>query len=303
MEALFESLENKKADVLAVVVNRVDAGQREGLLAGLGQGLAGAVPVYVLPEEPLLESPTVREIARAVGGQVISGDAEWLDGEVRSIKIGAMELPRFLDHLEEGSLVITPADRSDIILGTLAADRSTNYPRVAGLVLTGGLSPAPQVKNLLGGLHASPLPVVAVEMDTFAAAMRVSAVRPSLNAENKRKIAAVLGLVESYVDVAGLLDRVAVTRSERVTPLMFQYELISRAKQQRKHIVLPEGTEERILRAAEIVLLRGVCDITLLGNEEEVRQKAADLGLSLKERPDRRSPRLRAASRFRRSLF
>jgi phosphate acetyltransferase len=112
--------------------------------------------------------------------------------------------------------------------------------------------------------------------------MRVSAVRPSLNAENKRKIAAVLGLVESYVDVAGLLDRVAVARSERVTPLMFQYELISRAKQQRKHIVLPEGTEERILRAAEIVLLRGVCDITLLGNEEEVRQKAADLGLSLK---------------------
>ena len=98
---------------------------------------------------------------------------------------------------------------------------------------------------------------------------------------DKRKIAAVLGLVESAIDVPGILDRAAVTPSERVTPLMFQYEIMRRAKQQRKHIVLPEGTEERILRAAEIVLLRDVCDITLLGNEEEVRQKASALGLSL----------------------
>jgi phosphate acetyltransferase len=119
-------------------------------------------------------------------------------------------------------------------------------------------------------------------MDTFTAATCVSNVRPSFTVQNKRKIAAALGLVESSMDMPGLVNRIAVTRSERVTPLMFQYELIRKAKQQRKHIVLPEGTEERILRAAEIVLLRDVCEITLLGNEAEVRDKASALGLSLK---------------------
>jgi len=192
-----------------------------------------------------------------------------------------MELPNFLDHLEEGSLVITPGDRSDIILGTLAADRSNSYPRVAGMVLTGNIKPAPQVRRLIEGRRSSPVPVLGVATDTFTTAVNVNSIRPALTAENKRKIAAALGIVESAVDVPGLLDSAAVTRSGRVTPLMFQYELVRRAKQQRRHIVLPEGAEERILRAAEIVLLRDVCDITLLGDPEEVLQKASRLGLSL----------------------
>ncbi len=280
VRALIESLEEKKCDLLAVIVNRVEPGQKEALLTGMKQAFP-TKPVYALPEEPLLGKPTMREISSALNAQLISGDTEWLDGAVNNVKIGAMELPNFLDYLEEGSLVITPADRSDIILGALAADRATTYPRVAGLLLTGSLNPAPQVRRLVEGLLASPVPVLGVKTDTFTTAMRVSAVRPSLNAESKRKIAAILGIVESAVDVPGLLDRVAVTRSDRITPLMFQYEIIRRAKEQRKQIVLPEGTEERILRAAEIALLRDLCDITLLGNQDEVRQKAANLGLSI----------------------
>jgi len=280
VRALFESLEEKKCDLFAIIVNRVEPGQKDALIANVKQLLSDK-PLYILSEDPLLGRPTVREISNALGAKLLNGDVEWLDGVVSNVKIGAMELPDFLNCLEEGSLVITPADRSDIILGTLAADRSTTYPRVAGLVLTGSLNLAPQVQRLFEGLRASPLPVLAVEMDTFTAALRVSAVRPSLTAENKRKITAILGLVESAIDFPGLLERVSVTQSERITPLMFQYELIRRAKQQRKHIVLPEGMEERILRAAEIVLLRDVCDITLLGNQEEVRQKASALGLSL----------------------
>ena len=280
VRALAESLEEKKCDLLAVIVNRIEPGQKDVILAGVKQVLPTR-PVYVLAEEPFLGKPTVREISVALNAKLIGGDAEWLDGAVNNVKVGAMELPNFLDHLEDGSLVITPADRSDIILGALAADRSTTYPRVAGLVITGGPNPAPQVRKLIEGLLASPVPVLGVKTDTFATAMRVTAVQPSLSAESKRKIATILGLVESAVDVRGLLDRVAVTRSERITPLMFQYELIWKAKQQRKHIVLPEGTEERILRAAEIVLLRDVCDVTLLGNQEQVRQKATGLGLSI----------------------
>jgi phosphate acetyltransferase len=278
---LAESLESKKCDLLALIVNRVDPGRRENLLAVLKERLPGTPPVFVIPEEPLLERPTVREIAAALGAELTGGDEAWLDGDVRSVKVAAMELPNFLDHLEDGDLIITPGDRSDIILGTLAADRSIRYPRVAGLLLTGDLRPAPQVQRLIEGLTASPVPVMSVRTDTFTTAMNVNGVRPSLTAENRRKTAAALGMFESAVDVPALLERIAVEGAGRVTPLMFQYELIKRAKARRRHIVLPEGTEERILRAAEIVLLRDICDITLLGNPDEVRQKASALGLSL----------------------
>ncbi len=280
-KTLLESLETRKCDVLSVIINRVEPARREHVLAALKQGLPGNRLAYVLPEEPLLERPTVRDISRGLGAVLLRGDAALMDGEVRNVKIAAMELQNFLDHLEEGSLVITPGDRSDIILGTLAADRSNSYPRVAGMVLTGNLRPAPQVQRLIEGMHSSPLPVIGVSTDTFTTAMNVSCVRPSVSLENKRKIAAALGIIESGVDVPGLLDRAAVTRSDRFTPLMFQYELVRRAKLQRKHIVLPEGTEERILRAAEIILLRDVCDMTLLGDPSEVWQKASGLGLSL----------------------
>lgn len=281
VRALSESLEEKKCDVLAIIVNRVEPGQREGLITAMEKDIPDIKPVYVLPEEPLLERPTVHEIMSALGAELVSGDAERLDRDVSSIKIGAMELPNFLDHLEDGCLVITPADRSDIIIGTLGADRSENYPRIAGLVLTGGFKPAPQIGKLVGGLHTSPVPVLKAEVDTFTAAVRVKDIRPSFAAEDKRKIAGALGFLESSMEGLGILERAAVTRSSRITPLMFQYELVNRAKQRRTHIVLPEGTEERILRAAEIVLLRGICDITVLGNQNEVRAKASALGLSI----------------------
>jgi phosphate acetyltransferase len=63
---------------------------------------------------------------------------------------------------------------------------------------------------------------------------------------------------------------------------MFEYNLIERAKSDRRHIVLPEGVEDRILRAAEIVLRRNAADLTLLGNVDEIQKKIATLGLDLK---------------------
>ncbi len=280
-QTLLESLETKKCDVLAVIINRVLAERRKAVVDALNRENPANRPVAVLSDEPLLERPTVRDISRGLRAELISGDDAEFDGDVSHVKVAAMELPNFLDHLEEGSLVITPGDRSDIILGTLAADRSNSYPRIAALVLTGNLKPAAPVRRLLGGLRSSPMPVLGVATDTFTTAMNVNAIRPALAAENKRKIAAALGIIESSVDVQALLERAAVSPSGRVTPLMFQYELVRRAKQQRKHIVLPEGSEERILRAAEIILLRDVCDITLLGDPAEVRQKASSLGLAL----------------------
>jgi len=168
-------------------------------------------------------------------------------------------------------------------MGTMATAMSDTSPNLAGLLLTGDMPPAPQVMHLINGFRKpSPLPVMRVETDTFTAAMNANAVRPALTPGNDRKIAAALGIFEAHVDMKQLEKRIDVGRSDRVTPIMFEYELIEKAKADRKHIVLPEGEDERILRAAEILLRRGVVDLTLLGNAEEIHHKKDLLGLDLK---------------------
>jgi len=279
--ALLNLLETKRCEVLALFVNRV-VPKRMDEIVGLVTKAKTQVPIFVLPELGVLAKPTVGEIAEDLGATRWSGDPESFTREVEDIKIGAMELPNFLDHLIEGTLVITPGDRSDIILGSLLADVASTYPRVAGLLLTGGLRPAPQVQRILEGLRKSPVPVMAVEADTFMAGTQASQVRGRIRPGNSRKVAIALGHMEKYIDAQAFYQRIDISRPARVTPIMFEHTLVEQAKSNRKHIVLPEGTEERILRAAEILLLRGVADLTLLGNVEEIRQKTSSLGLSLK---------------------
>jgi phosphate acetyltransferase len=278
---LLNLLEAKRCEVLALFVNRV-APEHVDEILGLVAKEKTQVPIFALPELSVLAKPTVGEIAEYLGATRWSGEPESFTREVEDIKIGAMELPNFLDRLVEGTLVITPGDRSDIILGSLLADAASTYPRVAGLLLTGGLRPAPQVQRIIEGLRKSPLPVLTVEADTFTTGMQASQVRGRIRPENPRKLAIALAHMEKYMNAQVLYQRIDISRPERITPIMFEHTLVEQAKSNRRHIVLPEGTEERILRAAEILLLRGVADLTLLGSIGEIEQKASSLGLSLK---------------------
>ncbi len=278
---LLDSLEERKCVSLALIVNRVQASLVDAVTGELKQVLPSDIPAYVLPELPILAKPTVGEIAAALDAERLSGQEGSFDREVRNFKIAAMELPNYLEHIEEGSLILAPGDRSDILLGSLLADSSKTYPHIAGILMTGGLRPAPQVAKLIKGLGDSPVPVIMVSMDTYTTAQQVSSLEGVLSPDNPRKIAAALGIVEARVNSRELIGRLSMARSIRVTPIMFEYEIIQRARSDRRHIVLPEGAEERMLRAAEILRMREVVDITLLGNREKIRQKAAALGLSL----------------------
>ncbi len=281
VRVVLETLEQRRCDALAVIVNRVAPEQVTEALEELGKVIPPDLPRYVLPEHGVLAKPTIGDIARALDARCMRGDAEGMNRMVTDSKVAAMQLAHFLDRVEEGNLIITPGDRSDIILGSLAADASTTYPHIAGLLLTGGFKPAPQVQLLIEGLAGSPVPLLSVDTDTFTTATNVNAVKSALTPEDSRKVAAALGIVEAGVRFDELQSRLAVTRSRRVTPLMFEYELIQRARANRRHIVLPEGAEERILRAAEILLLRDVVHITLLGNPDRIRQRISALGVEL----------------------
>lgn len=277
-----DSFLKKGCTILASMVNRVEPELMDTVREKLTECGTECGPIYVLPEEPFLGKPTVGEIARALDAQILMCDPEEMNREVSDFKVAAMNLPHFLDHLAEGDLIIAPGDRSDIILGSLAANFSSTYPSIAGLLLSGGFVPDPQISLLLQGLsYRGTVPIVSVKTDTFTTAMNASAVPPMLTPGNDRKIATALGLFEAHVNLAELESRISLVKSTRVTPIMFEYNLVEMAQKHRQHIVLPEGTEERILRASEILLRRGVAEITLLGNPDEIRGLASNLGLDL----------------------
>ena len=276
--------------ILATIVNRYTGDDLPQLALAMRPANDQQPPVYVIPNEDILGKPTVGEIARALTGSCIQCEPDGMNREVGQILVAAMQLRNFLDYLQEGALIIAPGDRADIILGTLATFFSETYPNVAGIVLTGGLSPEPPVQRLIDGLRSTPIsrlptPIISVATDTFHTATNAYTVRATLTPDNERKIATALGLFETHVDVEGLEKRIAVTRSIRKTPIMFQYQLIERAKARRRHIVLPEGVEDRILRAAEILSRRGVAHLTLLGDTAKIEQKITRLGLQLKDVP------------------
>ncbi|MFA9453812.1 MAG: phosphate acetyltransferase, partial [Candidatus Aminicenantaceae bacterium] len=269
--------------VMATIVNRVMEQDLDDVAEHLSGKSEELGPVYVLKEEPALNFPTVGTVARTLKARFLTPKERGLNREVRLYKVAAMQLRNFLEHLEDGVLIITPGDRADVILGSLITLFSEDASQISGLILTGGLEPEPPVMRLLQGLKKPSFPIMSVETDTYTTAMNINAVHSTITAGNERKIALALGVFESRVDLAELEKRIAVARSDRVTPLMFEYELIDRAKSERKHIVLPEGEEERILRAAEILQRRGAVDLTLLGNIDEIKQKVANFGLDLQK--------------------
>ncbi|MGH8824798.1 MAG: phosphate acetyltransferase [Jiangellaceae bacterium] len=262
--------------LLGIVANRVDPDALDPARAAL----AGPVPAYAIPDEPLLTAPTVADLLEACDGELRSGDPAMLGREVLDVLVGAMTLPHVLDHLVDRGVVITPGDRSDVLLGVLMAHTSQTFPSLAGVFLNGGFEVPAQVQRLVDGLE-SRLPVVTTTGDTYTTATRLASAQGRLSKESPRKVGTALALFEEHVDGDELLHRLDVTSGDVVTPLMFEYELVERARGQRRRIVLPEGEEERVLQAAETLLLRGVADITLLGSPSTIRGRADQLGLDV----------------------
>ena len=277
-----KSFTSRGCTLVATVVNRVPPQRHNKVERYLKKSALHGEPIWVLPEEPMLGKPTINDIAEALGARVLHAQEDSLTREVSGFKVAAMNLPHFLERIEDGDLIITPGDRADMILGSLTTTLSGTYPTLAGLLLTGGLTPDPRIMHLLEGFKKQfSLPVIYSQADTFTTAMQAGAVRPALSAANHRKIAAALGLFEFHIDIDELEKRIEIVQSKRVTPLMFEYKLIERALADRRHIVLPEGEDERILRASEILVRRKVVDITLLGRTGDIKQKINALGLDL----------------------
>ncbi|QNP70106.1 phosphate acetyltransferase [Streptomyces roseirectus] len=273
----FRAYDGLGCDVLAMVVNRVAREDRDEIAGRLANRLP--VPCFVVPDEPALSAPTVAQVRHALGARVLLGDDSGLARDALGFVFGGAMLPNFLSALTPGCLVVTPGDRADLVVGALAA-HSAGTPPIAGVLLTLDEVPGDNVLTLAARL-APGTPVLSVPGTSFPTAEQLFSLEGKLGAATPRKAETALGLFERYVDTADLLTRVSAPSSDRVTPMMFEHKLLEQARSDRRRVVLPEGTEERVLHAAEVLLRRAVCDLTLLGPVDQIRKKAADLGIDL----------------------
>ena len=238
------------------------------------------MPAFALPEQPLLSAPSVGDLMAACDGRLVRGDESQLAREVPGLVVAAMTMPNVLDRLFDGALVVTPGDRPEVVLGVLTAHQSASFPQISGIVLNGGLALPEQIDRLLDGLEVA-LPIIATDLGTHATSTTLTNRRGRLDKDSPRKIATALTLFAEHVDGEELMSGLEVARTSVVTPLMFEHKVLDDAIADRRHIVLPEGEEERILRAADVLLRRNVADLTLLGDPMIVRAKAAHLGIDV----------------------
>lgn len=265
------------AHLVAIVVNRCDPDRLEEYAAAPE---AAGVPVWSLPEIPLLIAPTVAELLAAVDGELYCGDTALLQREALDVTVGAMTAEHILERITEGSLVIVPGDRSDVLLALVNAHDAQGFPSLSGIVMSGGIEPHRSVARLIAGLSPR-LPMLATHFDSFDTANIAAQTRGRVSVGSLRKIDTALALMERRVHAPTLIERLQVELPSVVTPQMFEYQLLDRARAERKRIVLPEGDDDRILRAAGRLLRRRVVDLTILGDETRVRARAAELGVDL----------------------
>jgi phosphate acetyltransferase len=280
IELALESLHAKGCHTIATIINRTDPKEGEtAIKLLLEKGIAKGQLVYAIPDEESLGKPTVREIANILNAEVLYG-ADELNRHVHNFTVAAMQLRNFLTRIEHGSLIITPGDRADVIVACLASVSSASVENIAGILLTGGLKPEEPIQKLIKGFPKM-VPILSVNENTFPTATNVNKIHARISLGDDRKITQALAVFEKSVDTRQLEEKVVTTRTTIVTPKMFEYELLQKARTHKQHIVLPEGGDERILRSVETLLGREVVDVTFVGNEKLIREKIAQLGLRM----------------------
>ena len=277
--SVFRSFQNREVQVLGVIANKVNPDQVADVKELLSNQLPEDVILAIIPFNKSLQSPTMSEIYENLGGKLIFG-GDYLSNKVDHFITGAMQVPNFLNHIAENVLIVTPGDRGDIIIAALQANVSTSYPKIAGLVLTAGSEPEEPIMRLINGLQTV-VPIISVKTGTFQTTTQIGSIQSKISADNPKKIELGIQTFEKYVDMQALDDKIITFKPEGITPHMFQYQITKWAKSIKKHIVLPEGNDDRILKATARLINQEIVDLTILGDANEIAASIKRLGLSL----------------------
>ena len=276
---VFQNFQARDVQVLAIVVNRVHINQAEDVKQLLIMQVHSDLVIAVIPFEKSLNSPTMLEINKQLGGKLLFGEDQ-LSNQADHFITGAMQVPNFLNYLQENVLIVTPGDRGDIIIAALQANLSRSYPKISGIVLSAGFEPEESLMRLIQG-SPSIIPIISVKTGTFETSAKLGTIQSRITPGNREKILLAIDTFEKYVDVKTLDEKLVTFKPEGITPHMFQYQLTKWAKNEIKHIVLPEGNEDRILKAATRLIDKKIVTLTLLGDPAKIAASVKRLGLTL----------------------
>ncbi len=272
----YQNLCTQKCFHFATFINRIDPLIYEELQAKLPYE-----NLYLLKEIPELDTPTIGDIMDHLRAKSIFVKEEDRGKLVKGVKVAALTLDNFLDHIEDGDLIIVAADRSEIIVGLLCAFKSQSFANISGIVIPFAMAIHPNIVKLIDGIGGCSVPIFSVTTDTYTTALGITATKASLRTHDKRKIALSLGLFFESVHAEAIESRIKASTSNILTPLMFQYKIFFMAKKAKKRVLLPEAEDDRVLRATEIILRQGIAEITLLGDAKSVHQRSLQLGLDI----------------------
>jgi phosphate acetyltransferase len=238
-------LRARHAHTVAVLANGVDQDAVDAVRAALAD-LPDIVTAAV-PESRLLSAPTFRSLVEAADAELVLGSEAWMDREALSVIVAAMSLPHVLERLLPDVAVIAPSDRTDLLPGLMLAHQSGTFPPLAGILLTGGYEIPDSIRRLSEGVQQD-LPIAMTNLGTYTTAERLMRVRGPITKESSRKIETARRVFAEQVDQTPLLGAIDVSASDVRTPLMFEYQVVERARADRQRIVLPESEDDRILR-------------------------------------------------------
>ena len=270
----------KDPKMLGVILNKVreaDLGERlqshSSLFRNQHFRLLGCIPWQ---EE--LNAPRVRDVADLLGAQIISA-GEMEQRRVQKIVLCARAVPNTVQLLKPGVLVVTPGDRDDIILAASLATMS-GVP-LAGLLLCSDFPPDPRILELCQGALNAGLPVLSVQTGSYDTATNLNRMNKEIPVDDRERAEKVTDFVAEHLDHDALRTRCGTLRELRLSPPAFRFQLVQRAQQANKRIVLPEGSEPRTIQAAAICQARGIARCVLLAKPEDVHAVAQAQGIEL----------------------
>ncbi|HHB78850.1 MAG TPA: phosphate acetyltransferase [Saprospiraceae bacterium] len=278
MAAAYDMFEENDVRVLSIVANMVQPENIDWVKENLTQKMGKDVLINVIPKIDNLGNPTIKEVIKELDAEVLFGEEKELNNLISHTIVGAMQLRNFLPRLKKNTLIVVPGDRADLVMGALQANISSNYPALAGIILSGGLVPEPAVVQLADGLPIK-LPILLAKADTYSCAQQVSKIHPQIYASNTEKIQLSIQSFDKYVDSENLAKALITFEPKGITPRMFQYNLLKWAQKEKKRIVLPEGDDDRILTAAARLINQNVVDLTILGKKDKIQKRVKQIGL------------------------
>ncbi|MGJ0628777.1 phosphate acetyltransferase [Xenorhabdus bovienii] len=290
----------KNQNIIGVIVNKLNApvdeqGRTRPDLSEIFDEASKATVAYIDPKTVFKNSPLpilgcipwsfdliatrAIDMAKHLKADIINEGAIQ-SRRIKSVTFCARSIPNMLEYFRPGSLLVTSADRPDVLITACLA--AMNGVDVGAVLLTGGYAIDDSIRELCERAFSTGLPVFTVKTNTWQTSLNLQSFSLEVPADDHERIEKLQDYVAQHIS-SGWIDSLAATseRPNRLSPPAFRYQLTELARQAGKRIVLPEGEEPRTVKAAAICAERGIAECILLGDPEEIRRVAAAQGVEL----------------------